>query len=55
MQKKPKIKVNLDYLHNPPKKIYWEVVAGYRPSEIQMYDIVFDDIDYKIRGLTKCK
>lgn len=41
-------------IYNKPVKIRWKVVAGppkFKLSFIQSYDIVFDQFDYKIRGL----
>lgn len=50
--KNTKIAPTCDYIHNyKPKRIYWKVIAGSPLSEAQMSDIVFDPIDYKIRGL----
>ena len=35
-----------------PRKIYWEIVAGEGPlSDIQSFDIVYDEKDLKIRGI----
>lgn len=45
--------LNLDYLRNQPKTIYWRVIAGSGLSDIQSYDLVFDDYDLKIRQIEK--
>lgn len=37
--------------YNKPHRINWKVVAGGKLHEIQMYDVVFDQLDYKIRQL----
>lgn len=37
--------------YNKPRKIKWKVVAGLGPDPIQMYDVVFDQLDYKQRQL----
>lgn len=34
-----------------PKKIFWKVIAGPPLSEIQSYDIVYDEKDLRIRGM----
>lgn len=44
-------KLTLDYMNETPKKITWRIVAGGELEDIQMYDIVFDEYDYKIRQL----
>ncbi len=46
-----KIPQNLDYLQNKPKRINWEIVVGPSLHPLQMYDLVFDDIDLKIRKI----
>lgn len=46
-----KPKMNLEYLNNKPVRIYWDVVAGGKLSEIQMSDLVYDDFDCKIRQI----
>jgi hypothetical protein len=43
--------LELMYLYNTPRKIYWKVIAGPTPDPIQMYDVVFDKHDYKIRHM----
>ena len=45
---------NLHYLYNTPKTIKWKIIAGptgYELSSLQDHDLVFDEHDYKIRGL----
>lgn len=37
--------------YNKPRKIKWKIVAGPEVHPIQMYDIVFDQLDYKQRQL----
>ena len=48
---------SLNYLKHPaegfPKKIYWTHVCGPAIAELQMYDVVFDEKDLKIRKLIK--
>lgn len=55
MQRKQKVNTNLDYLHFPsqgyPKKIYWKHIVGPELHPIQMYDIIYDDTDWKIRKM----
>jgi hypothetical protein len=51
--KKHKVLTNLDYLYNKPKIIYWEVVAGPSLHPLQMYDVIYDSHDLKIRKLDK--
>lgn len=46
-------KEGFDYLLNKPKRINWKIVAGEELSKIQMYDLVFDDYDLKIRQIAK--
>lgn len=46
-------KIGLDYLGEKPSRINWVIVAGPELEPIQMYDIVFDDHDYKIRQLVR--
>jgi hypothetical protein len=42
----------LNYLNNRPARINWEVVAGNRQlNYYESYDLLFDDKDFKIRGL----
>ena len=53
MYNKAKIPKNLNYLMNKPTKIWWKVIApkGAKLSQLQEYDLVFDDYDLKIRKL----
>lgn len=44
-------KMELDYLNEKPVKINYRVIAGGELHPVQMYDLVFDDYDYKIRQL----
>jgi hypothetical protein len=47
-------KYNLNYLQNKPERIWWEIVAGppgAKLSILQEYDLIFDDIDLRIRKL----
>lgn len=44
---------NLSYLQNKPKIINWEIIAGPDLHPLQMYDVVYDKVDMKIRGLLK--
>jgi len=46
-------KPTLDYLNKVPIKISWKVVAGGELHPIQMYDIVFDEYDFRIRQMEK--
>ncbi len=46
-----KSKLDMNYLLNKPKKIGWKVIAGGKLSQIQRYDLIFDDYDLKIRQL----
>lgn len=48
-----KPKMNLDYLNEIPVRINYRIVAGGGLHPIQMYDIIFDDYDYKIRGMER--
>ena len=45
-----------DYIKNCekgyPKRIFWEVIAGPKLTYAQEQDLVFDERDYKIRGLS---
>lgn len=43
--------MSLDYLFNQPTRINWKIVAGGDLHPIQMYDLVFDEYDYKIRKM----
>lgn len=45
----------LAYLNNKPTIIYWQVIApkGAKLTVLQDHDLLFDERDYKIRGLTK--
>jgi hypothetical protein len=51
MARKTKIPASLEYLQNKPKYINWKVIAGPKLHFLQMYDVIFDDIDLKIRKL----
>ena len=46
-----KTKNALNYIYNTPKTIRWRVIAGGELSEIQSYDLVYDNYDLKIRQL----
>jgi hypothetical protein len=49
---KTAFKIGLSYLEREPRIIYWKVVAGdYRLSDIQRYDLVYDQHDLNIRGI----
>jgi hypothetical protein len=41
----------LKYLNNKPKFIHWKVVAGPELSFYEMYDVIFDEKDLRIRRL----
>jgi len=54
MQRKTASKtISTEYLKNTekgfPKQIFWKKVAGPELDPIQMYDIVYDEYDLKIR------
>jgi hypothetical protein len=46
---------NSDYIKNCdkgwPKRVYWTVIAGNKLTYAQESDLLFDERDYKIRGL----
>lgn len=49
----------LDYIKNCekgyPKRLYWKVIAGPPLTFAQQQDLIFDERDYKIRGITPPK
>lgn len=53
MYNKAKLPKNLNYLQNKPWKIWWKAVApaGAKLSQLQEYDLIFDDYDLKIRKI----
>lgn len=51
MARKHKISPDLDYLHRRPIKVKYVVIAGEELHPVQMYDLVFDETDLKIRQL----
>lgn len=53
MARNYKITPSLDYLQNKPKIINWEIIAGGGLHPLQMYDVVYDKVDMKIRGLVQ--
>lgn len=50
-RKNASIKPNLDYLSLKPKRINWQAIAGPKAHPIQLYDLVYDEVDFKIRKL----
>lgn len=40
-------------LYNKQTVVRWKVVAGGELTEIQKYDVLFDEKDYEIRQLEK--
>lgn len=54
MQRKHKTGGTCGYIHNFKKKyINWEIIAGGDLHPLQMYDVVYDKVDMKIRGLVQ--
>lgn len=51
MRTSARVPQGLDYLKNKPKRINWVVFAGEELHPLQMYDLVFDEVDMKIRKL----
>lgn len=41
----------LSYLYRKPYRINWKIVAGPGLNPIQLYDIVYDQEDFKIRKM----
>lgn len=51
MAGKYKISPDLGYLKKRPIRLNYTVVAGGNLDDIQLYDLIYDDIDLKIRKL----
>lgn len=51
MRTSARVPQGLDYLKNKPKRINWVIFAGEELHPLQMYDLVFDEVDMKIRKL----
>ena len=41
----------LDYLYLKPRRIWWKHIVGPKLTELQESDLVYDEYDFKIRGI----
>ena len=46
---------SLEYLYNKPQYVNYQIIAGPRPDDVCLRDIVFDAYDLQIRQLDKSK